>query len=73
MSFCTKGDHKLHGIIRIDNRIHYICYFYIQTRRSSLPRLFVALYDYDPISQSPNEDAAEVKVSVSRTVVIDTA
>ena len=23
-------------------------------------RLFVALYDYDPISQSPNEDAAEV-------------
>ena len=32
----------------------------IQNRRSSAPRLFVALYDYDPLSQSPNEDAAEV-------------
>ena len=29
-------------------------------KRSGLPRLFVALYDYDPVTQSPNEDAADV-------------
>ena len=29
-------------------------------KRAGLPRLFVALYDYDPVTQSPNEDAADV-------------
>ena len=31
-------------------------------KRSGLPRLFVALYDYDPVTQSPNEDAADVSI-----------
>jgi len=37
-------------------------------KRSGLPRLFVALYDYDPVTQSPNEDAADVSISLFTTI-----
>jgi len=39
-------------------------------KRSGLPRLFVALYDYDPVTQSPNEDAADVELSFREGQVI---
>ena len=39
-------------------------------KRSGLPRLFVALYDYDPVTQSPNEDAADVSISLFTTSFI---
>merc|ERR1719209_2036146 len=41
-----------------------------RVKRSGMPRLFVALYDYDPVTQSPNEDAADVELSFREGQVI---
>lgn len=39
-------------------------------RRQNKPRLFVALYDYDPLSQSPNDDAVEVTVLINLPITL---